>query len=204
MPLPTAEIYERLQTEDLALLFDTNILTQRGFMPLCQQVQRINLMRVKPYIKLHVPAIAHAEHLFHLAQQYGDNYNLEFIQENLVIHDIEILNFTQQQAEYCAKLLQQKYNTPTAWQAAKKRRCLECVGLPHDYLLATGTGSQCGAPNDWLIMAQAHNIGMILVTEDKGRHEEFSLVSNIARYDNLKEALNRVLTELIDAHQKVI
>lgn len=201
MPLLTAEIYELLQTKNLMLVFDTNVITQRGFMPLCQQVQRINLIRTKPQIKLYVPAVAHAEHLFHLAQQYGDSYNLEFIRENLVIHEIEILNFTQQEAEYCAKLLQQKYNTPPEWQAAKKRRCLECVGLPDDYSLAAGTGGQCGAPNDWLIMAQAQHGNMILVTEDKGKHQEFSLVLNVARYNNLKESLNRILTELTNLHQ---
>jgi len=200
--LSTAELHEQLRTENIMLTFDTNITTRSGFSLLCKNVQIINSLQKETHIRLSVSAVVHAEMVFHLAQLYGNNFNLALIREKLVELDVEVLNFTFLEAEYCAKLLQQKYNTPPEWQAAKKRRCLECVGLPHDYYpKAIGTGDKCGAPNDWLIMAQAQHNNMILVTEDKGKHGEFSRILNITRYNNLKESLNRILTELTNLHQ---
>lgn len=201
MALNIDEIYKRLQLENLILLFDTSVTTRNGFLRICEQIQRINVKQrakgLNRHIELKIPAVAHTERLFDLAQEHQDKYNIEFIRTILSNHEIDVLNFTQLEAEHCAELLIQKYKTPTDWQAFKKRRCLECVGLPHDYSKAQGNGKRCGAPNDWLIIAQAYHEAMILVIDDKGKHQEFSKVKQIASSSDLETATHRLLSELI-------
>lgn len=202
MPTVNDELYRQLQTSDVILAFDTSVTSRKGFIPLCEYVNRINAKREAlnfPWrIQLCIPAAAHTERLFDLAQLYGDTYDVHTINQVLKNYRVTVPEFTQLDAEHCAELLVQRYQTPAEWRAFKKRRCLECVGLPVAYHhLAEGGGKECGAPNDWLIIAQASCRGMWLVMDDQGRHNEFGLIPNKASFNEVNNALQRVLTELI-------
>ncbi len=202
MPMMVDEFYRQFQNSHITLAFDTSITVRRGFLPLCEDVNRINVKREAlnfPWrVQLCVPAVAHTERLFDFAQHYGDNYDVSKINQVLNNHRVTVLEFTQLDAEHCAELLVQRYQTPTEWRAFKKRRCLECVDLPIDYHhLAKGGGKECGAPNDWLIIAQASRSGMWLVMDDQGRHGEFDLIPNKVSFDEVNHTLQRVLEELI-------
>lgn len=195
------EVYRLAQSADLTLTFDASVTVRRGFLPLCEQANRINERRhrlgIVQRIRLCVPAVAHTERLFGLAQEHGEKYDVEFVRRVLGERQVQVADFTIQEAEHCAGLLAQRYETPAQWRAFKKRRCLECVGLPAQYhCLAEGSGGTCGAPNDWLIIAQASRGNMLLVMEDKGCGGEYALVERIARYDDVRATLERILNEL--------
>lgn len=202
MPTVNDELYRQLQTSDVVLAFDTSITSRKGFFSFCEQVSRINTKREAlnfPWrVQLCVPAAAHTETLFHLAQKHGDTYDVHTINQRLNHYRVTVPEFTQLDAEHCAELLVQRYQTPAEWRAFKKRRCLECIGLPIEYHhLAEGGGKECGAPNDWLIIAQANCRRMWLVMDDLGRHDEFRLVSNKVNFNEVNNTLQRVLSELI-------
>ncbi len=195
------EVYRLAQSADLTLAFDTSVTVRRGFLPLCDLANRINERRqrldVSKQIRLCVPAMAHTERLFGLAQEHGERYDVELVRRVLGEHQVEVADFTIREAEHCAGLLAQRYGTPEAWHAFKKRRCLECAGLPVQYhCLAEGSGETCGAPNDWLIIAQASRGNMLLVMEDKGCGGEYALVECTARYSDVRTGLQRIFDEL--------
>lgn len=201
MPVVNDKLYRQLQTSHTILAFDTSAIRQ-GFFSFCEQVSRINTKRealnFSWRVQLYIPAVAYTETLFHLAQKYGDTYDVHGINQQLNHYQVTVPEFTQLDAEHCAELLVQRYQTPAEWQAFKKRRCLECVGLPVAYHhLAEGGGNECGAPNDWLIIAQASRGGMWLVMNDLGRHDEFELIPNKVRFNEVNHTLQRVLDELI-------
>ncbi len=190
--LQASDIYQRLaQPQDIALAFDTNILvSSRRFFKLCEQAQQINkALGHSAQIRLYVPAAAHAERLFDLAQSKSDEYDLTYVYDRLTDYGIMISDFTQADAEHCAELLGQRYQTPRQWHAFKKGRCLSCLGLPTNDEVA-GTGQRCGAPIDWLIVAQASCREMILVTEDTG--PEFDGLQNRAPFAEVQEALQQI------------
>jgi hypothetical protein len=111
---------------------------------------------------------------------------------------VAVPDFTVADAEHCAELLALRYKAPAEWYAFKKRRCLECAGLPpQKYDLAQGSGQKCGAPNDWLIIAQASRASAVLVMDDKGRDDEYALVERVARSADVRDALEKVLGELV-------
>jgi PIN domain nuclease of toxin-antitoxin system len=202
MPMTPDDICQLLQTADVTLAFDTSVTVRRGFLSLCDQANWINerkrALGLLGQIRLCVPAAAHTERLFDLAQQHGERYDVTFVRRMLRQRRVEVPSFSVQDAEHCAELLAQRYKTPAEWYAFKKKRCLECVGLPpqqHD--LAQGSGQKCGAPNDWLIIAQARRENAILVMDDKGRGDECDLVGRVARSGDVRAALDRVLDELI-------
>jgi len=203
MPVTPDEIYQLVQAADLTLAFDTSVTVRRGFLDLCDQANWINERRRKRglsgQIRLCVPAAAHTERLFDLAQQHGDRFDVQVVRQVLRQRQVKVPGYTVSDAEHCATLLVRRYKTPAEWYAFKKRRCLECAGLPpRHFKLAQGTGQQCGAPNDWLIVAQASREGMLLVMDDKGRGGEYDLIERVARYSDVRSALKRVLDELTD------
>jgi len=202
MTLTVNDVYQAIQAGDVSLAFDTSAMSRGGFIPLCERVTRINVKRdalgLPGKIKLCIPAVAYTERLFHMAQEYGDEYNIDVVHHTLSRFQIMVPDFTDLDAEYCAELLAQRYGTPAEWYAFKKRRCLECAGLsPRYYDEAKGTGQQCGAPNDWLIIAQASREGVLLVMDDEGRGGEYDLVARKARSIVVRDALERLLKELI-------
>jgi hypothetical protein len=203
MAMTSNDVYHLLNAADITLAFDTSVTVRHGFLFLCDLANRVNARRAMfdfvGRIRLCVPAAAHAERLFDLAQEHGTAYNVELVRGVLHERQVEILDFTVDDAEHCAELLVQRYGTPAEWHAFKKRRCLECAGLPAKYHdLAKGTGKKCGASNDWLIIAQASRQDMLLVMDDKGRHGEFNLIQHQARYSDVRTALERILGELAD------
>jgi len=195
------EIHELLQAGDVTLAFDTSVTIRRGFLPLCDLANRVNELRQalqSPVrIGLCVPAAAHTERLFDLCQEHGDAYDEEFVRTVLHQRGIEVLSYTAKDAEHCAKLLYQRFQTSQEWHAFKKRRCLECAGLaPQHYHLAQGTGRRCNAPVDWLIVSQAHRQGMLLVMDDRGRGGEFDHIERKVRYSDVRDALAQIHDEL--------
>ena len=206
MLLTPDDIYQLLQTADTTLAFDTSVTVRHGFLSLCDQANWINERKraqgLSGQIRLCIPAAAHTERLFDLAQLRGEHYDVAFVQRVLRQRRIQVHSFTVQDAEHCAKLLAHRYKTPSEWYAFKRKRCLECVGLPpQHHSLAQGSGQKCGAPNDWLIIAQASRGNMILIMDDKGRGGEYDLIKRIARYDDARAALDQVLGELIERNQ---
>lgn len=202
MTMTPEDIYQILQA-DVTLAFDTSVTVRRGFLDLCDQANRINERRkvlgLPGRIRLCVPAAAHTERLFDLAQAHGENYDVDLIRRVLGERQVEIPSFTIQDAEHCAELLVQRYATADAWHDFKKRRCLECAGLPHEYHhLAVGSGQRCGAPNDWLIIAQASRVQMLLVMDDRGRSAEYALIGHMARSSDVRAILDRLLQDLIE------
>jgi len=195
------EVYRLAQAGDVMLAFDTSVIARGGFLDLCDLVNRINERRrvlgLPGQIRLCVPAVAHTERLFDLAQERGERYDVKVVQVVLRERQIEVQSFTTQEAEHCAELLVQRYETPAQWHAFKKRRCLECTGLPAQYhCLAEGSGKMCGAPNDWLIIAHASQGNMLLVMDDKGCAQEYALVECIVRYSDVRMALQCIFDEL--------
>ena len=201
-----SDVYRQIQAGDVILAFDTSVTVRHGFLSFCEQANRVNAKRdafdLPGRIQLYVPAAAHAERLFDLAQEYGEAYNADFVRDILSRYHITIPAFTDSDAEHCAKLLAHRYKTPAEWYAFKRKRCLECVGLPpQHHSLAQGSGQKCGAPNDWLIIAQASRGNMILVMDDKGRGGEYDLIKRVARSGDVRAALDQVLGELIERNQ---
>ncbi len=201
-----SDVYRQIQAGDVTLAFDTGVITRSGFLPFCDQVNRINAKRegggLPSRVQLCVPAAAYTERLFDLAQEYGDEYSIDLVRDILNRFHITVPAFTIQDAEHCAELLGQRYKTPADWYAFKRKRCLECMGLPpQHHSLAQGSGQKCGAPNDWLIIAQASRGNMILVMDDKGRGGEYDLVERVARSGDVRAALDQVLGELIERNQ---
>ena len=196
------DVYILMQAADVMLAFDTSVTVRRGFLSLCDQVNWVNERRqalgLSERIHLCVPAVAHTERLFDLAQAHGDRYDVEFVRRVLKERRVTVPDFTVEDAECCAGLLAQRYGTSAEWYAFKKRRCLECVGLPAQYHeFAAGDGHKCGAPDDWLIIAQASRGEMLLVMDDEGRGGEYDLVERKARSAAVRSALDRLLIELV-------
>ncbi len=188
------DVYQLVQAADVTLAFDTSVTVRRGFLSLCDQANWVNERRqalgLSGRIHLCVPAAAHTERLFDLAQAHGDRYDVEFVRGVLKERLVTVPDFTVRDAEHCAELLAQRYGTPAEWHAFKKQRCLECAGVPRRYYAeAQGTGQRCGAPNDWLIIAQASRGNMLLVMDDEGRGEEYGLVKRKARSAVVQNAL---------------
>jgi hypothetical protein len=196
------EIYRFIQSTNTTLAFDTSVTARRGFLDFCDQALRVNTKREVlgklERIELCIPVAAHIERLFDLAQEHGDRYNVDRVNHILKRYQITIPEFTIMDAEHCADLLFQRYKTPDEWYAFKKRRCLECIGLPVAQYnhLAEGTGQQCGAPNDWLIIAQADRQKMLLIMDDQGRAGEYDLIENKVRSNDLRSVLEWILDEL--------
>ncbi|MBU0495083.1 MAG: hypothetical protein KKA73_04980 [Chloroflexi bacterium] len=188
-------------TDDVTLAFDTSATVQRGFLALCDLANRVNERRKALHqptrIELCVPAAAHTERLFDLCQQHGDVYDVEFVRTVLEQRGVQVPSYTVEDAEHCAGLLYQRFQTGQEWHAFKKRRCLECAGLDSQYHhLAQGTGQRCGAPVDWLIISQAHRQGMLLVMDDQGRSGEFEHIERKVRYSDVRGALEQIYAEL--------
>lgn len=202
MPMAVNDIYHLIQGGDITLAFDTSVTVRHGFLSLCELAGRINTKRhalgFPAKIELGIPAVAHTERLFDLAQLHRNQYDINRIRDTLSRYQIKTLDFTSSDAEHCAELLAQRYATGDAWHAFRKRRCLQCVGLPIQYHhLADGTGQQCGAPNDWLIIAQASRNNMLLVMEDQGRSGEYDLIQNQVRFTDTRAVLQQILDELM-------
>jgi hypothetical protein len=79
---------------------------------------------------------------------------------------LRVEDFTESHAVGVATRLQRLYPTRGDWRAFKRRRCLECLGLPIE--TATRDGHDCGAAVDWLIVGHTEAQGHLLITNDRG------------------------------------
>jgi hypothetical protein len=188
------EISARLAAGGLALAFDTNALFPDGqFIRVCNDVARMNerlSRRGLPPLRLLASAVAHTEKLFDLKQRLRDTFDIGVVLQGLASKGLEIQPFTTVHALETATPLGERHATSDEWQAAKKKRCLQCLGLKAD-MEVPGSGRECGATMDWLIGGHARAEGCVLVTDDTG--PEFAGLGDCVKLETLAEALRELL-----------
>lgn len=151
------------------LALDTNAIT--GFGRLQRLCNLVAQLREPPHpieIRLYVPAVVHAEVLFDLQQSYGQTYDADIVLRGLKDKGLEVQPFEERHAEHAAARLGRSFPSREDWRAAKKKRCLQCLGLREQDVQVAGSGASCGATIDFVIAAHATHEGWILVTDDKG------------------------------------
>lgn len=200
----------------VTLLLDTNALyadrEEKEGIPagrldtLCDQANLINARYGYPTngrrITLQVSAAAHAEKLFDLKQEFGARYNARKIAEGMLRKGLHVSSFEERHAERLALTLGEKFPDGASWRSAKRRSCLQCLGLADlDNLerceacgrpgRAPGSGRHCGKTVDWLIRAHAEEEGWVLVTND--RKWEFQGVAKKISLESTERAFQLLL-----------
>jgi predicted nucleic acid-binding protein len=190
----TAEaLIERAQTQPVRLLLDTNVLfSHRELGKISTDVNRLNASGGM-HISLFVSAVVHAEKLFDLRQEHGASYDPADVLRAMRARGLKVLAFKARHADHTAELLAHSFPTGDAWREAKRKRCVDCLGLRHDGASTPGKGTTCSATVDWLIAGHALAKRCILVTDDRGT--EFRLAIERVRLDTLKQALGRMLAQ---------
>lgn len=179
---------ERIAAGGAVLALDTNALT--GFQRLADLCDRVNLLREvsDPLdIRLCVPAVVHMEVLFDLRQRYGSAFDADFVLRNLFEKGLTVEPFVEAHATHAAARLAESFPRTADWHGAKRRRCIECLGLRPSEVPNAASGKRCGATVDWVIAAQAAHEGWILVTNDTG--PEFAGLEMKVSLDRLERAL---------------
>lgn len=190
-----AELDQRLASGGLKLAFDTNALV--GFKRLvgvATQAAKLNARlqaAARPPVALAVSALAHAEVLFDLKQNFREQFTLERILDSLKSKGVEVLRFEPRHAATTGALLGRSFPDSSSWRAAKKRRCLGCLGLKRDARVP-GSGKTCGATVDWFIGGHAVAEDAVLVSDDGG--VEFRGLDRVS-LSALERALARALGE---------
>jgi hypothetical protein len=160
---------ERIETGGATLAFDTNALT--GFQRLADLCDQVNLLRGGPEpldVRLCVPAVVHMEVLFDLRQRHGVAFDAEAVLRGLLDKGLSIAPFGEEHATRAAARLADNFPQTADWHAAKRKRCLQCLGLGEPEGRMLSSGKRCGATVDWVIAAHAAHEGWILVTSDNG------------------------------------
>lgn len=192
------EIEARLRPGDVALAFDTNALFGEGSLfAVCSDVARHNehlASRGLPSVRLVISAIAHTEKLFDLKQEFQDRFDGGKILRGLARKGLEVEPFGADHAIATAQRLGERHTTTAAWHQTKRRRCLQCLGLPTE-MPTPGNGQGCGATVDWLIGGHARAAGCVLVTNDTG--PEFAGLADRVELDVLEAALQTILREQV-------
>lgn len=193
---PQEEFAALLRLGGVALAFDTNALFfDRRLTEVCNDVARHNehlAARALPPVRLVVSAVAHAEKLFDLKQQFQARFDGAKILQGFVRKGLAVEPFRADHAIETAKRLGERYATDGAWQGAKRLRCISCLGLAAS-TVPPGTGRGCGATVDWLIGGHARAAGCVLVTNDVG--PEFAELADRVTLDVLEAALQAILSE---------
>ena len=188
------EIARRLQQGGLKLSFDTNaVVTEGKFTSICENVSRWNVHlrdQGRRDVSLSVCTIMYVEKLFDLKQRFRKTFDIGVILESLQLKGVQVEAFDARHAVEVASRLGEWYQDTKAWHAAKRERCLHCLGLSPVNTLAAGSGRGCGATVDWLIGAHAHAEGAILVSDDKG--PEFKNLDRVT-LDVLQAALQHLV-----------
>ncbi len=87
------EVDELLQTGNLTLTVDTNVLYKtKSFFNVCDRINSINDM-LKYEIKIVISSLVHAEKLFDLKQEKGDKYEIDHIIKVLEAKKVSIAPF---------------------------------------------------------------------------------------------------------------
>lgn len=162
---------ERIASGGAVLALDTNALT--GFRRLAGLCNRVNLLRfaAEPLdLRLCVPAVVHMEVLFDLRQHHGASFDDKAMLQGLLDKGLTVAPFDEKHAARAAAHLAANFPQNADWQIAKRRRCLQCLGLtrPEEEARALASKKKCGATVDWVIAAHAAHEGWILVTSDNG------------------------------------
>lgn len=163
---------ERIAAGGAVLALDTNALT--GFRRLAALCNQVNLLRKAPEaldLRLCVPAVVHMEVLFDLRQHIGAAFDADAVLQGLLDKGLTVAPFAEEHAARAAAHLAASFPDNADWQTAKRRRCVECLGLVRSEEAARAISSKkkrCGATVDWVIAAHAAHEGWILVTDDPG------------------------------------
>ncbi len=187
---------ERIAAGGAVLALDTNALS--GFRRLAGVCNRVNLLRTASSpldIHLCVPSVVHMELLFDLWQTHGADFDAKVVLQGLLDKGLTIAQFDEEHAEHAALRLAKSFPEKADWHAAKRRRCIQCLGLglsDADASLLASKKKPCGATIDWVIAAHAAHEGWILVTSDKG--PEFAGLE-------LKMSLEQ-LEQVLEAHME--
>lgn len=194
--MTSEELATRLRRGGVALAFDTNALFgERSLFAVCSDVARHNdhlAVGGLPPVRLVVSALAHAEKLFDLKQQFQDRFDGGRILQGLARKGLAVEPFGADHALETARRLGERHPTTAAWHEAKRRRCLQCLGLPTT-TATPGNGRACGATVDWLIGGHARASGCVLVTSDAG--PEFAGLADRVELEALEAALRSILRE---------
>lgn len=202
--MTTEQLIAQIVAGPVRLLFDANVLFKTEVvLNTCQEVARIEdvyrselraPVRDGKRIELLIPAQVYAERLFDLKQNYKHNYDVRKAEAAVLRMGMSILSFADNHARELAVMLGERFGTVETWRAAKRQRCMACIGLPAaHHALAVGKGRRCGATIDWLIAAHARAEGCILVTDDKG--DEFKRFEPRVKLDTLCGAIEQILAE---------
>src|SRR6185436_295044 len=81
---------------------------------------------------------------------------------------LEIKPFNEAHAAQAAARLAANFPGTADWHAAKRKRCVQCLGFREQDVRVQASGKRCGATVDWVIAAHAAEEGWILVTDDTG------------------------------------
>jgi hypothetical protein len=108
------------------------------------------------------------EVLFDLRQSFGAGYDARQVVQGIIDKGLEVQPFDVQHAEHAAARLGASFPMPGDWHAAKRKRCLECLGLRDKNIPTSGSGKKCNATVDFALAAHAAYEGWILVTDDTG------------------------------------
>lgn len=163
---------ERIASGGAVLALDTNALT--GFRRLAGLCNSINLLRTtaEPLdLRLCVPAVVHMEVLFDLRQRHGVSFDADSVLQGLLDKGLTVAPFDEKHAARAAAHLAANFPRNADWQIAKRRRCIQCLGLvlPDEEARALALRKRpCGATVDWVVAAHAAHEGWILVTSDNG------------------------------------
>lgn len=189
-------LVQHLAAGGCRLAFDTNALFEHGrLVVLCTQLSRWNHALKgmgADENTLFVSAVAHCEKVFDIKQQYQGAFDPQDILQGMRGKGLAVAPFGEDEAVATAARLGVSYKDNATWYAAKKRRCLQCLGLNPARDSAPGSGRRCGATVDWLIGGHAERLGCIVVGDDTG--EEWTGLLR-ARLSTLEKALKQLLGE---------
>lgn len=174
------------------LALDTNAVI--GFRRLQNLCNLVNLLRSPPEpldYRIYVPSVVHMEVLFDLRQLRGASYEPREVVQGLLDKGLEIQPFGEQHAEHAAARLGESFPTSADWHAAKRTRCIQCLGLNERSVSISGSGKSCGATIDLVIAAHAAYEGWILVTNDRG--PDFAGLTLKIKLDQLEKILEEIV-----------
>lgn len=190
------EVAARARAGGVTFAFDTNALFgEKPLIAICNAVARYNerlIARGLAPLRLLVCAVAHAEKVFDLKQQFKGTFDIDVIVCGLQRKGLFIQPFNVDHALETAVRLGERYATTADWRAAKRERCLKCLALPPK-TPTPGSGQHCGATIDWLIGGHARSEGALLVTDDTG--PEFMGLTEHLKLTTLKIAIEQLLAE---------
>lgn len=196
--MPSAE--DRIRAGGATLAFDTNALVARartgrlsfsGFFWLCDAANRLVGHEAPIHISLIVPSLCRMEGFHDLRIDLAGQsraFDAPMVERVLQDKRVVVTAFDSNDALDTSRVLHDWFPADAEWQAAKRDRCLEVLGVRG--VEARGHGL---ASIDWAIAAQAEARGWVLVTDDEGA--EFRRVSLKMKKSALRALFEEMLRE---------